>query len=132
MRTLPFDVVPFEELCRVLAIGYGANEPGLEILPGFWYTVDNNTWEFSTSVEAPSDLFDVVVDYKIALTFSQVFRFIRERFKLSGFAYQPNETGYWANSIEHKAKYDSYEEADLELLRVLIQVSEKIFVRTNN
>lgn len=37
--------------------------------------------------------------------------FLRIEYNLNLFCYQPNETGYWANNIEHKAKYDSYEEA---------------------
>jgi len=37
--------------------------------------------------------------------------------------YQPNETGYWANSLENKAKYDTFDEA---LQRGIVQKFEDI------
>jgi len=61
-----------------------------------------------------------------APTFSQAFRWFREKYDYIGFIYQPNETGYWAYSLEDKAKYDTYEEAELACLEKLIEVVEQI------
>jgi len=35
----------------------------------------------------------------------------RKEFDINIYAYQPNISGYWAHSLEGKAKYDSWEEA---------------------
>jgi hypothetical protein len=59
-----------------------------------------------------------------APTFSQAFRWFREKYDYIGFIYQPNETGYWAYSLEDKAKYDTYEEAELACLEKLIEIVE--------
>ena len=58
-------------------------------------------------------------------TFSQAFRWFREKYDYIGFIYQPNETGYWAYSLEDKAKYDTYEEAELACLDKLIEIVEQ-------
>lgn len=54
--------------------------------------------------------------------FQQAFRWFRNNHKLNGYCFQPNETGYWAHSLENKAKYDTYEEAELACLRELIEI----------
>lgn len=54
--------------------------------------------------------------------YQQSFRWFREKYDYIGFIYQPNETGYWAYSLEDKAKYDTYEEAELECLKKLIEI----------
>jgi hypothetical protein len=66
------------------------------------------------------------VPFCSAPTFSQAFRWFREKYDCIGFIYQPNETGYWAYSLEDKAKYDTYEEAELACLDKLIEVVEQI------
>lgn len=43
-------------------------------------------------------------------------RWLREEHGCICFSYQPNETGYWAHSLENKAKYDSYDESEKECL----------------
>ena len=65
------------------------------------------------------------VDVIQRITFSQVFRWFREKYDYIGFIYQPNETGYWAYSLEDKAKYDTYEEAELACLDKLIEIVEQ-------
>ena len=46
-----------------------------------------------------------------APTYSELQDWLRETHGLNVYAYQPNETGYWAHNLEDKAKYDTYEEA---------------------
>ena len=38
-------------------------------------------------------------------------KWLREKYKIHVNPYMPNISGYYAHSLEHKAKYDSYEEA---------------------
>jgi len=57
--------------------------------------------------------------------YQQAFRFFREKYGIVGYCYIPNETGYWGHSFENKAKYDTYEEAELECLKELIKISKK-------
>jgi len=61
-------------------------------------------------------------DTVLAPTFSQAFRWFRDEYGIVGYCYIPNETGYWGHSFENKAKYDTYEEAELECLKKLIEI----------
>lgn len=62
-----------------------------------------------------------------APTFDQAFSWFRDKHNISGYSYQPNETGYWANSLENKATYDSFEESELKRLIQFIEI-----VKTKN
>jgi hypothetical protein len=57
-----------------------------------------------------------------AYTYQQAFRWFREKYGIIGYCYIPNETGYWGHSFENKAKYDTYEKAELECLKKLIEI----------
>jgi hypothetical protein len=54
--------------------------------------------------------------------YQQVFRWFREKYGIVGYCYIPNETGYWGHSFENKAKYGTYEEAELECVKELISI----------
>lgn len=56
--------------------------------------------------------------------YQQAFRWFREEYGIVGYCYIPNETGYWGHSFENKAKYDTYEEAELECLKKLIEIAK--------
>lgn len=56
--------------------------------------------------------------------YQQAFRWFREEYGIFGYCYIPNETGYWGHSFENKAKYDTYEEAELECLKKLIEIAK--------
>jgi hypothetical protein len=71
-----------------------------------WYVDYNNTDIPSVIVSAP--------------THSELQDWLRETHGLNVYAYQPNETGYWAHSLEGKAKYDTYEEAIEEGLQEVL------------
>jgi hypothetical protein len=54
--------------------------------------------------------------------YQQAFRWFREKYGIVGYCYTPNETGYWGHSFENKAKYDTYEEAEIACLNKLIEI----------
>jgi hypothetical protein len=64
--------------------------------------------------------------HTIAPLWQQSFRWFRDKHNLNGYCYIPNETGYWAYSLENKAKYSTYEEAQLECLKKLIEIVKKL------
>jgi hypothetical protein len=64
----------------------------------------------------------------IAPTYYQTFKWLRDMHNINVYCYQPNETGYWAHSIENKAKYDTYEDAQLNCLLEIIKIK---FASTN-
>jgi hypothetical protein len=51
-----------------------------------------------------------------------IFKWFRGEYGIVGYCYIPNESGYWAHSFENKAKYDTYEEAELECINKLIEI----------
>jgi hypothetical protein len=57
--------------------------------------------------------------------YQQAFRWFRENYGIVGYCYIPNESGYWGHSFENKAKYDTYEEAELECLKKLIEICKQ-------
>ena len=61
-----------------------------------------------------------------APTFSQAFKWFSKKYGVAIYVYQPNNTGYWAHSLENKAKYNTYEEAELECLNTLISAVENV------
>jgi hypothetical protein len=50
-------------------------------------------------------------NFVVAPTQSLLQKWLRETHNINLWCYIPNLTGYWANNLENKAKYNTYEEA---------------------
>jgi hypothetical protein len=110
--------VTFDTAC--LAQKKGFTVPVLNCYNDDYEIVDVNTlWNYGC--EGGMCLEEWYVDYNStdtitsvivsAPTQSELQDWLREEHNINIYAYQPNETGYWAHNLEDKAKYDTYEEA---------------------
>lgn len=51
---------------------------------------------------------------------ANVIQFIYDEYQVWIYAHQPNETGYWANNITNKAKFNSYIEAYEDAIEIIL------------
>jgi hypothetical protein len=106
------DFIPYEQALELKELGF--DEP---CLGKFYYNhleIGGN-WRNDDFKEDP----DIFIS---APLYQQVFRWFRDKYGIVGYCYIPNETGYWGHSFENKAKYDTYEEAEIECIKELISI----------
>jgi len=95
-----------------------AKEKGYDIIGGScfdkygnYYTWDwNNVW-FNESKNKHLKFDEEIDPIYYRPTQSLLQKWLRKLYNINLWAYQPNETGYWAHNLENKAKYDDHEEA---------------------
>lgn len=139
MEELEKDFVPYELAVKLKRIGF--NEPCL----ASW----SNTYELQSYVELKLGyIIDGPQNYINAPTFSQVFKWFREKYGLYSWVKLHNgytndsfyktlpitwtimesESGkqYYERDIDNNYLYDTYEQAQLACLYKLIEIAEKI------
>lgn len=129
MNDLEKEFVPYQENLELKELGF--NEPCF----GYYYTLDGKYWEFAEKSEYYKLDDEINIGGKFNLpvsTFSQAFRWFREKYKLVSWVYCSNEpNGYFAIILAHKrlvlydAQFNTYEEAELACLNKLIEIVKK-------
>lgn len=100
------EFIPYEQALELKELGF--DEPCL----GNYADDDNHTLFTNGNKPGKTN----------APLYQQAFRWFREKYGIVGYCYIPNISGYWGHSFENKAKYDTYEEAELECLKELIEI----------
>jgi hypothetical protein len=109
------EFIPYTEALALKELGF--DEPCLS-----YYTGDKMHLVIRPFMLRANELESYVVT---APLYQQAFRWFREKYGIVGYCYIPNESGYWGHSFEKKAKYYTYEEAQLECLKKLIEIVRK-------
>jgi hypothetical protein len=111
------DFVPYQEALELKELGF--DEPCF----GYFDNMIIKGWLFDTSIKTETLLF--------APTFSQAFRFFREKYKLSGtpqyftgghYCYTINDMKDTKKSNRLFTEFELYEEAELACLNKLIEI----------
>ena len=116
------DFIPYEQALALKNLGFDADD-----YFGFWNLIEYDTeWTFDIRINMDS------VDYIEAPTFSQAFRWFREKYKLRstiipywiGDTYMTIIEGKMIDEIEPK-QFQTYEEAELACLIELIEITKQ-------
>jgi hypothetical protein len=124
------EFIPYAEALELKELGF--DEPCLAF---YW-----NTGKFYTTAEYPhsiethkqNQLGDYNYDSTSAPTYSQAFKFFREKYQLWGMIYPRDGWNYMIQEVDkttscfgeswHKQSIANYEEAELECLKKLIEI----------
>lgn len=75
----------------------------------------------------------IIKDAPIVPTFSQAFRWFREKYKMCHWVYQSNDESYFYSILKqgrylvtNSSEYKTYEEAEIECLKKLIELCKKV------
>ena len=127
--------VPCNETLELKKLGIGKS---ITYACGFYYTLNNKEYKFATPSQF--DIIDETYDvgnnfYMVAPIYEQAFKFFRDNYKLDSFCRTIESSGrsYWkisklyddGNIKGYSGFTNTYEEAQLECLRKLIEVCKK-------
>ena len=130
------EFVPYEEALALKELGF--DEPCF----GYYYTLNGKDWKFAEKSEYYRLNDEINIGSKFSLlspTFSQAFRFFREKHNLIGGVQYIGglkpETTWWdiyvighfnTDIFEMSMEYQPYEEAELSCLRKLIEIIKTV------
>lgn len=122
MNTLEKELIPYEQALELAKLNFNEKCFG-------YYGVENELYiEISCNLDTNLTRRNFIA----APTFSQAFRWFREKYKLVTWVYCSNESnGYFAIILAHKrlvlydAQFNTYEEAELACLNKLIEIVKK-------
>lgn len=131
------EFIPYEQALELKGLGF--HEPCF----GNYYTLDGKIWKLANDGEYDllDELYDIGSKFTIsAPTFSQAFRWFREKYNILATVYS-NASGYlyeWSDNVggthrgwsndegpNNGGVWDTYEEAELACLKKLIELSTK-------
>jgi hypothetical protein len=111
------EFIPFDRALDLKELGFDEEclaRQDLKIEDGGWFSISHSSDDKFLLKQGSY--------HTLIPLYQQAFKWFREKYGYNGFIYQPNETGYWGHSLENKAKYNSYEEAELACLDKLIEI----------
>jgi len=111
------DFAPYEEALALKEIGF--DEPCF----GYWYTEQEDCKKVDVQISTVDFLGDEP-DYILAPTFSQAFRWFREKYGRLGCIQKSSDRSSFIYFVNDNifGYYDTYEEAELACLRRLIEI----------
>lgn len=108
------EFVSYDLSLRMKQLGF--DEPCLA-----WYVSESYGLEYGKVAKS-----DLIKDGIVAPTYSQVFRWFREKYNIHIRIEKYDETKWWANWGSWTSEvYDSYEKAELACLEKLIEIVEE-------
>lgn len=119
MEELFNEFIPYEQALELKELGFDESCFGS-------YSFNNRDNKYQVILEHPESQEESKSSFGIlAPTFSQAFRWFRDKYGLHGYCTQPTENNnYWGHSLSYKAMCSSYEEAELILLKKLIEIAK--------
>ena len=114
---------PYEEALALKELGFDE--------PCFGYYVETKKWipaSYSQKETIYPSNSDLMKEWVSAPTFSQAFRWFREKYELNksillGYDYSiENESKHWFSGTTEECAYKTYEEAELACLKKLIEI----------
>ena len=119
------EFIPYEQALALKGLGF--NEPCF----GYYYTLNGKDWTFAEKSEYYRLDDEINIGGKFSLlapTFSQAFRWFREKYQIDSWIY-PNLNGLYSVSNVRRgvglgkvSEYQTYEEAELACLNKLIEI----------
>jgi hypothetical protein len=111
--------IPYEQALALKELGFDEECLGYYFYNGSlnkWsLIIDNEQCEYLKTISAP--------------LYQQIFRWFREKYNLDSWVYRPDEKlniwGYNTTLHTNVSPFKSYEEAELECLKILIQIAKK-------
>jgi hypothetical protein len=124
------EFIPYEQSLALKELGF--DEPCF----GYYYTTNGKDWQFAEKSEYYRLDDEINIGSKFSLlvpTFSQAFRWFREKYNLKGFVSPveyldgTDDTYHWCIYNECNSGYDqlTHEEAELACLVKLIEITNK-------
>lgn len=125
MNNLEKEFVPYEEVLALKELGFD------ELCFGYWYTEQEILKKVDIQ-SVNSDFIKDEEDYILAPTFSQAFRWFREKYKwFSSIEYSTTKQTDFVITINKVSindardeEYKTYEEAELACLKKLIEIAK--------
>lgn len=125
------EFVPYQESLELNKLGF--NEPCF----GYYYTLNGKNWVFADKYKYYQLDEEINIGPKFSLlvpTYSQAFRWFREKYGLEGVIQQAEDFTWYKWKINQynedgkkyvadRYEYKTYEEAELECLRQLIKIT---------
>ena len=133
------EFIPYEQALALKELGF--DEPCF----GYYYTLNGKDWKFAEKSEYYRLDDEINIGSKFSLlspTFSQAFRWFREKYNLWNMIYPRDGWNYSINRVDettscsgesfHSVEINEYEEVELECLKKLIEIVKEKFAKVKN
>ena len=121
------EFIPYEQALAFKELGFDEPCFAFYLINNRFNLFENCKWEERTN-SGFIDLFEVKDSCCVAPTFSQAFRWFREKYDFESWVYKSRDRAYFYSVLKDNRylnpsyEYSTYEEAELECLKKLIEI----------